>query len=340
MMMMRIIFSVLLGFTSAAAIAASSKPIQIADNAPDSYTVQRGDTLWGISGRFLKEPWRWPEVWRMNRDQIRNPHLIYPGQIVVLDRNGPRLSIARPVRLQPQVYEEKSEQAVPSIPTAEIAPFLSQPLVVDEAGLSNSAKIIATDESRVLVGAGNKVYATNIKPGIPTWQIYRPTRPVVDPGTNELLGYEAFYLGTARTIAEGEPATLEVTRSVEEIGKGDRMVPAAKPDLLAYSPHSPDTDIRGEIIGIYSGVGEAGANSIVTLNLGARNGLEVGHVLAIYRAGREEAYREGGGPKEVYTLPEERYGLAFVFRTFDKMSYALIMNSSRPVTARDTVRTP
>ncbi len=339
-MIMRIIFSLLLGFTSAAALAASSKPIQIADNAPDSYTVQRGDTLWGISGKFLKEPWRWPEVWRMNRDQIRNPHLIYPGQIVVLDRNGPRLSIARPIRMKPQIYDEKLQQAIPSIPTAEIAPFLSQPLVVDEAGMSDAAKIIATDESRVLVGAGNKIYATNIQPGIPMWQIYRPTKPVIDPGTNELLGYEAYYLGTARTLAEGEPATLEVTRSVEEIGKGDRMVPAAKPDLLAYSPHAPDKDIKGEIIGIYSGVGEAGANSIVTLNLGTRNDIEVGHVLAIYRAGREETYREDGGRREIYTLPEERYGLAFVFRTFEKMSYALIMSSSRPVTARDVVRTP
>lgn len=121
-MIMRIIFSLLLGFTSAAALAASSKPIQIADNAPDSYTVQRGDTLWGISGKFLKEPWRWPEVWCMNRDQIRNPHLIYPGQIVVLDRNGPRLSIARPIRMKPQIYDEKLQQAIPSIPTAEIAP--------------------------------------------------------------------------------------------------------------------------------------------------------------------------------------------------------------------------
>lgn len=338
--MMRIIFSLLLGLTSAAAIAAGSKPIEITANAPDSYTVQRGDTLWGISGKFLKEPWRWPEVWRMNRAQIHNPHLIYPGQIVVLDRSGPRLSIARPVRMQPRTYEEESQQAIPSIPTAEITPFLSQPLVVNEAEIGDSAKIIATDESRVLVGAGNKIYATNVKPGIPVWQIYRPAKPVVDPGTNELLGYEAFYLGTARTIAEGEPATLEVTRSVEEIGKGDRLVPAAKPDVLAYSPHSPDTDIKGEIIGLYSGVGEAGRNSIVTLNLGTRNGLEVGHVLAIYRAGREETYREGNGPREIYTLPEERYGLLFVFRTFDKMSYALVMNSSRPVTSRDTVRTP
>lgn len=339
-MIKHIIFSLLLVFTSAAAVAASSKPIQIADNAPDSYTVQRGDTLWGISGKFLKEPWRWPEVWRMNRDQIRNPHLIYPGQIVVLDRNGPKLSIARPIRMQPQIYDEKSQEAIPSIPTAEIAPFLSQPLVVDDAGLTNSAKIIATQETRVMVGAGNTIYATNTKPGIPVWQIYRPTKPVIDPGTNELLGYEAFYLGTARTVAEGEPATLEVTRSVEEIGKGDRLVPAAKPDVLAYSPHAPDKDIKGEIIGLYNGVGEAGRNSIVTLNLGSRNGVEVGHVLAIYRAGREETYREGSGPKEVYSLPEERYGLVFVFRTFEKLSYALIMNSSRPVAARDTVRTP
>lgn len=339
-MMMRIIFSLLLGFSSAAAQAAAGEPVQVADNAPDSYSVRKGDTLWGISSKFLKEPWRWPEVWRMNRDQIRNPHLIYPGQIVVLDRDGPKLSIGRPVRMQPQVYEDKLQESIPSIPTADIAPFLSQPLVVDEANIADSAKIIGTQESRVMVGAGNTIYATNIKAGVTTWQIYRPTKPVTDPATNEILGYEAFYLGTANTVVEGEPATLEVTRSVEEIGKGDRMVPAAKPDVLAYSPHAPDRDIEGDIIRLYNGVGEAGRNSIVTLNRGARDGLEVGHVLALYRAGRQESYREPGGPREVYTLPAERYGLVFVFRTFERLSYALIMNSSRPVLAGDQVRTP
>ena len=339
-MMKRIIFSLLLGLSSAMALAADANPIQVADNAPDSYTVKKGDTLWGISSKFLKEPWRWPEVWRMNRDQIRNPHLIYPGQIVVLDRNGPKLSIGRPVRLQPQIYEEKNQESIPSIPTAEITQFLSQPLVVDEAGMNDSAKIIGTQESRVMVGAGNTIYATNVKPGVPIWQIYRPTKPVVDPATNEILGYEAFYLGAARATVEGEPATLEITKSIEEIAKGDRMVPAAKPDVLAYSPHSPDKDLRGEIIRLYNGVGEAGRNSIVTLNRGTRDGLEVGHVLAIYRAGRVETYREGSGPKEVYNLPEERYGLVFVFRTFERLSYALIMNSSRPVVAGDQVRTP
>lgn len=344
-MIYRIIFSLLVCFSSASIVALAAKPIQLADDAPDSYTVKRGDTLWAISGKFLKEPWRWPEVWRLNREQIHNPHLIYPGQVVLLDRNGPKLSIGRPLgpaKLQPQVYEDTVSQAIPSIPTADIMPFLSQPLIVDDATLNGSAKIIATQESRVMVGAGDVVYATGVKDEAQGWQLYRPAKPINDPITKELLGYEAIYLGSANLTRPGEPATLSVTAAQQEIGRGDRLVPASKPDVLAYSPHAPDKEITGQIIGLYNsvGTGETGRNYIVTINRGTREGLEVGHVLAIYRTGSEVTYREGSAPKEIYTLPEERYGLLFVFRTFERMSYALVMNSSRPVAPLDIIKTP
>lgn len=344
-MFVRIIFSLLLSFSSANAFAQGSKPIALADNAPDSYTVRRGDTLWGISGKFLRDPWRWPEVWRMNRSQIRNPHLIYPGQVVALDRSGgsPRLSIGRVGKVEPKVYSEPSVVPISSIPQQVIEPYLAQPLVMDANGLDQAPKIVATQEDRVVVGAGDTIYATGVGHDVKVWQVFRPLKPISDPLTQEVLGYEAFYLGNAQVVRDGEPATLEILSAKQEINRGDRMVPLAKADIVAYAPHAPESPVDGRIIGIYSGVnvGETGRNYIVTLNRGTRDGIEIGHVLAIYRHGREVDFRDADTDKrEIHKLPEERYGLVFVFRTFDRVSYALVMNSSRPVTPGDPVRTP
>jgi LysM repeat protein len=345
MFLRTIIFPLFLGFSSAAALAQGVKPIALADNAPDSYVVKKGDTLWAISGQFLSEPWRWPEIWRLNRDQIRNPHRIYPGQVVVLDRSGatPRLKIGQPIKLEPKVYSEPSVEPVPSIPQQVIGPFLAEPLVMEAGGLDRAPKIIATQEDRVMVGPGNIAYVTGIVRQAKLWQVFRPLKPIVDPESNEVLGYEAFFLGDARLLREGEPATVEIVSAKQEIATGDRLVATSKPDIIAYAPHSPDRAIQGRIIGIYAGVasGETGRNYVVTINRGKRDGIEVGHVLAIYRHGRDVAYRPPGGVDvEYYRLPEERYGLAFVFRTFERVSYGLVMDSSRPVVPNDIVRTP
>lgn len=348
-MFVRIIFWLLSAFSTAALAQSASAPA-LADDAPDRHIVRKGDTLWGISGHFLKEPWRWPEVWQLNREQISNPHLIYPGQVVVLDRNGasPRLSLARnvsggPGKLAPKIYSEPSLEPIPSIPQQVIGPFLAEPLVMEADGLDRAPKIIATQEDRVMVGHGNTAYATGLQGDSRIWQVFRPLRPLVDPGTSELLGYEAFFLGTARVLREGEPATIEIVSSKQEIGVGDRLVPAANPDVVAYAPHAPERAVEGRIVGIYAGVnvGETGRNYVVTLNLGRRDGIEIGHVLAMYRHGREVTYRQPDTrQREFYRLPEERYGLVFVFRTFDRVSYALVMDSARPANPNDIVRTP
>ncbi len=349
-MILRII-SVLVFCLSTLALA-DEGPVQLADDAPDSHVVVKGDTLWGISGRFLKHPWRWPEVWRLNREQIRNPHLIYPGQVVFLDRSGPYLRLGRRVgggtqdsarpsegRASPRIYDEKVGSAIPSIPYRDIEPFLSRPLVVDESGLKDAGMILATQENRVMVGAGNVIYATKVNEQVRDWQIFRPEDPIRDPISNEVLGHEAFYLGTARLARSGEPATLEVTRAVQEVGRGDKIIPTAEPELLTYAPHAPESQVSGHVIRLYDGVGEVGRNQIVTLNLGKRQGMEVGHVLALYRNG-ELVPVKAGNDKATLKLPDERYGLAFVFRVFDRVSYALIMNSERPVKMLDVVRTP
>lgn len=344
--MIRIIFPLLLGVSALLAPAlASAASATLAPDAPDSYEVQRGDTLWGISGRFLNEPWRWPEVWRLNQQQIRNPHLIYPGQIVVLDRSGPYLKMGRRVgepgvqKLSPKIYTEDISQAIPSIPQNVIQPFLSQPLVVDDERLAGSAAIVATQEGRVYTGAGDRIFAKNVNPKVKAWQIYRQGRKLVDPDTNELLGYEAFYLGGAQLEEPGDPATLRLTEAVVEIGTGDRMLAVDKPTVLAYAPHAPQLAVEGKLISIYGGVSDGGKNSVVALSAGKDKGVDEGTVLALYRHRGRVEYKEDGG-KETFSLPDQRYGVVFVFRVFNRIAYALVMDTDGSVAVGDRVRQP
>lgn len=324
---------------------------RIAANAPDTYTVQRGDTLWGISGRFLEQPWRWPEVWRMNQQEIRNPHLIYPGQVIILDRSGPYLSIGRVIgeeKLSPQIYSEPLARAIPSIPLSEIEPFLTRPLVVDEEQLNGSGLIVATENKRVYMGDGDTIFATNIPAdGAESWQIFRPAKPLVDPETKETLAYEAEFLGIARisdfggTSPNGNPvpATLHIVSAIEEIGPGDRLVQAEQSRVLSYVPRAPELDIEGRLIDIYRGVVETGRHNVVTLNIGATDGVEVGHVLALHRE-RGAVRHAVDGRNQTFDLPNKRYGVAFVFRVFDRVSYALVMDTDGHVTIGDSVRRP
>lgn len=341
--MIRIIFSLFIGVAALVQPAAAAAPVELADQAPDSYVIQKGDTLWDISAKFLKRPWRWPEVWQMNREEIRNPHLIFPGQIIVLDRSGPYLKLGRRVGrdIQPTIYSEPAEQAIPSIPYNEIAPFLTQPLVVDEEGIENSATIVATQENRLFTGLGDTVFAKDVSPDQDQWHIYRPAKPLEDPVTEEVLGYEAFYLGTADVTQHGEPAVLEISMARQEIGAGERMLPATRPELLSYVPHAPETSVEGRVIGIYGGVSETGRQGVITLGVGKDQGIEIGHVLALYRYRGDVEYKDPEtGDTETFNLPEHRYGLVFVFRVFNRVSYGLVVDATAPVKIADTVRTP
>ena len=346
--MMRIIFPLFVAFASLLGSGAHAQSsVRLAADAPDSYTVVRGDTLWGISGRFLQEPWRWPEVWRLNRDEIRNPHLIYPGQVILLDRSGPWLSVGRRVgggstvdsRLQPKVYNEPITEALPSIPLQIIEPFLNRPLVVDQPRLDGSATIVATETSRVLTGTGDTHFAKNVGDEAEVWHIYRPARPLEDPRTRAPIAWEAAYLGTARVTERGEPTTLEIVSAVEEIGVGDLMMPSERPSVFSFAPHAPEQAVDGRIVSIHRGVSETGRLNVVALNVGERDGLERGHVLSLFRNRGTAEYRGEAG-KESFQLPEKRYGVVFVFRVFERVSYALVMESDGPVTIADAVRKP
>lgn len=336
--------SLMLALSGAPAWAQSSQALELADGAPDRHVVVPGDTLWDISAKFLKQPYRWPEIWRLNQEQIKNPQRIYAGQVILLVQKDhrPQLRIedaASTVRIEPRIYSENNRREIPSISQQAIEPFLAEPLVAETASLDDAPRIVATQEDRVNLGKGDLAYVTGINAKSALWQIYRPGKALIDPENNELLGHEAFYLGSARIVRDGEPATVEIITSRQEIGRGDVLLPAARPDIISYVPHVPDRAVNGRVISVYGSVGEGGRHSIVTLSRGKRDGLEIGHVLSLSRAGAEINSRHEG-KKETYRLPDERYGLLFVFRVFDRLSYALVMDVSRSVAIGDAVANP
>lgn len=343
--MRRIIFALFLSFSTATVIAQQPPavaPIELAADAPDRHVVVPGDTLWGIAGKFLKDPLRWPDIWRMNAEQVRNPHRIYPGQVVLLDRSGdqPQLRIGV-VKLSPEVREQAIPKEIPAIPSQAIEPFLSQPLVIENDGFALAPRVVATQENRVLTGNGDLIYAAGADPQIKQWQLFRTGKPMVDPDTQEVLGLEAIYLGNARVAqSQGDVTSLEVTNVKQEIGRGDRLVPASRPEIMSYVPRMPAHPVAGRVLSLYGGVGEGGKHSVIAITRGTREGLEMGHVLALYRAGRTVTNRFDDGPPVTHVLPAERYGHVFVFRVFDKVSYGLVLDAARPILAGDQVVNP
>ena len=328
---------------AAAGVGAQETPLRLADDAPDRHIVVPGDTLWGIAGKFIKDPWRWPEIWRLNKEQIKNPHRIYPGDIIVLERDAdgrPQLKIAKSFKLEPKQYTQAQKEEISAIPQKIIEPFLSQPLIVEADGLENEARIIATQEERVYLGQGDKAIVANVRDGSELWQVYRPGPAMKDPDNGNILGYEAFHLGTARLLQPGDPAVMEMVQVKQEVGKFDRLIPSGRPPLMNYVPHKPDTRIDAKIISVYGGVGSGGRSSVVALSRGKFDGLEVGNVLGLFRTAKQIEQRNEKGDLETVTVPEERYGLVFVFRVFEHVAYALVMDASRPLALSDTAHNP
>ncbi|MFO1305410.1 MAG: LysM domain-containing protein [Burkholderiales bacterium] len=344
------------------ALAAGAQTLQLVDQPPQSYTVQKGDTLWGISGKYLKEPWRWPDLWRMNRDEIRNPHLIYPGDVIRLEFVGgePRLTVAarETVRLTPQSrISALAAAAIPSIPPNDLEPYLTRPLITGPSGLYNAAEILeGRNRERVVRGAFDVVYVLGIDEKMGDyWYIYRPSGAVVNLDGTEVLGYESRFLGTARVENFGELSTVRIESANEEILVGDRLVPAPRETLVNYVPHAPDKPIEARVLKVPYG-GEAARGAIVTLDKGTSDGVEVGHVLAIYRSpqpvedprpSRQQTVilrfldpTTPFTPKEYIRAADYRTGLVFVFRTFDRVSYGVMLNTSETVRPGDFARTP
>ncbi|HEY6242264.1 MAG TPA: LysM domain-containing protein, partial [Burkholderiales bacterium] len=288
----------LLALTLAGAVSLTlaQGDLQVKQTAPDRYVVQRGDTLWSIASKFLSDQWRWPEIWRMNQEQIRNPHRISPGDVLVLDRSvsPPQLRIGTlgsegsdsgpgdVVKLSQRIYARPlAADSIPAIPPKAIEPFLTQPLLIEEGGLDKAPRIIATEEDRVNVGAGNVAYVRGLGGAeASVWQVYRTGGPLVDPDSRMTLGFEAVFLGTARVTRGGEPATVEILNSKKEISAGDRLIPFPPATIPQYVPHAPASEVSGRIIGLYDALATSvgGRDSIISINRGSRDGLESGHV--------------------------------------------------------------
>ena len=334
---------------------------EIKADAPDIYTVKPRDTLWGISGLYLKSPWRWPELWGMNLQEVKNPHLIYPGQVLFLDKsNGrARLRMGQPIgdiagngRLSPRVRpRDISLDGIASIPFNLIEPFLNEAVIFETNQLADAPRIVAAQEGRVLLSRGDTAYVRGDLGQEREYRIFREPRPLRDPTTKEILGYEATYVGASeytvqgetRTNAEGKaeivPATFTVTSIRQEAGVGDRLSPVPSREYTNYAPHPPAGPIAGQIVSIYGDGLTAGQNQIVALNKGANDGMERGHVLALFRDGKVVVDPTVKG-REKMKLPDERHGVLFVFRVFERMSYALILSVKDPVAPGDRFTQP
>jgi hypothetical protein len=354
---------------------------ELASNAPDSYTVKRGDTLWAISGLFLKSPWRWPELWGMNLQDIRNPHLIFPGQVLYLDKSNGRARLStRPpgasggdpdtVRVSPRTrFESLGDSGIPPISLQAIEAFLTEPMIVDEATFARAPRIVATQETRVLLSRGDRAYArgqyssgaagealTDSPGKSRDFRVFRNAVPLKDPTTGEILGFEAQYVGKALlergestrevTDAKGKvqtelvPATIDIVVAKEEMRVGDRLLPEPPRELPNYVPSAPTSAQAGQIVSVYgNAVTFAAQNQVVAINRGTAHGLERGHVLALQRESHLVTDKTDDARPQM-RLPGERNGLMMVFRTFDKVSYALVLQITDGVKVGDRFTNP
>ncbi|WP_395668565.1 LysM peptidoglycan-binding domain-containing protein [Rhodoferax sp.] len=364
-------------------LATQGVPLQaLAADAPSSYTIKTGDTLWAIASLFLKSPWQWPALWGMNQVAIKNPHLIYPGQRVVLERRGDLALLklggvgaragagaSEPglptVRLSPQTrYEPLASQALPALRPSAIEPFLAEPLIVDAAAFASAPRIVSAQEGRVLLSRGDRAYARG-EDGTPLldgtgaqrqFRVFRSATALKDPDTGEVLGYEARYAGRASLVrgegqtqapdAEGKmvttvvPATIDITSAKEEMRVGDRLLPEPPREVRSYTPQAPAGTADGRIVSVYgSAVVNAAQNQVVAINRGKRDGMEAGTVLAILKDGPRVVDKQDG-KLPLMKLPDERNGLLMVFRTFDRVSYALVLEITDAVRVGDRLGSP
>jgi hypothetical protein len=357
-------------FLSSASFSRADE-VQLKPDHPERYTVVKGDTLWDISARFLKSPWMWPKIWKINQE-IKNPHLIYPGDVIVFRMvdGKPELTVlrketvtapglpslpesakerepaaaatpsdARTVKLEPQAHSEALDAAIPTIPPNAILPFLTRPLAVGENELEEAGYVTTGLDDRIALGNGSQFYARRLKDEGPEYyQIVRPGKAIRHPDTGELLAYEAVYLGNARRLETGDPSKLVVTEVKQEIIPTDRLVEApSKVSLPYYYPRAPKTQVAGRIVSALNAVDEIGPLTVVGISLGTREGMEEGNVLRVMR---HAGMQKDPVTRQRYQLPDEQSALVMVFRTYEKMSYALVMTATQPVHMLDAVVTP
>jgi len=325
---------------------------------PETYIVQKGDTLWDISSHFLRDPWFWPEIWYKN-PQVENPHLIYPGdqlaiiyvgghkrvQLIKRGETGQALSSKglQVVKLSPRIRAQSIDASIPSIPIESIRQLLEKPLIIDEEELANAAYVLDSRNNHLANAINDSLYVRklNTNKGIGRYQIFRPNKPLVDTATGEVLGYEALYVAEAKLEKKGDPATVRVTSSAREILRDDRVLPIDNSNLERdFFPRAPKDQVKGQVISLLDGITQLGQYQTVVLNLGLRDGLTTGNILVVDRIGQVIEDRNEEEKNFMVKLPDERIGLVMIIRAYDKMSFALIMEADEPIRMNERVRTP
>ena len=325
----------------------------IAPNAPDSYVVKRGDTLWGISKMFLRDPWYWPEIWQVN-PQVKNPHLIYPGdtlRLVFID-GKPHIQLERgdAARLQPRVRSQPLDDAIRSIPYGVVAAFMSKPSVLTADQFKKAPYVLAAREHHVVMAEGNTVYARGFDEQPPLgahYNIVRIGEKLKDPDSGDVIGYDGIFTAAAKVTRSGDPTTLILTESGRETIAGDKLFSGNVDVPLDFVPSSPKVKVNGQIISVHNGVEMIGQYQVVVINRGARHGIVPGNVLGVYQAGEKVPDREKSAFVRNATmfaknvrLPDERTGTFMVFKTFDRISYGLIMEAKSTMRVLDRVGNP
>ncbi len=344
--------------TASRTIATGSN-IPISADAPNEYVVKPGDTLWDISKVFLRDPWYWPEIWYVN-PQVANPHLIYPGdvlQLIYVD-GKPQVTLARgpqsgsgTKRLSPQVRTQPLSRAITAIPYDVIASFMGRPTLLDKDQVSKAPYVVAMRDGHLIGAVGNEIYARGIgdSPIDTRHSIIHVEERLYDPDDGALLGYSGMYVGSGPVVTPGDPAKLLLTDSAREALQGDKLFPESLDVNVDFVPHAPAADVEASIIAVRSHT-VMGQYQVVALNRGTRSGLEPGHVLAVHQSGDivRDTYAKGGlaarkskssGGRKVQ-LPDERAGVVMVFKAFDRMSYALIMETTHEIRLGDYARNP
>ncbi|MBQ9182388.1 MAG: LysM peptidoglycan-binding domain-containing protein, partial [Neisseriaceae bacterium] len=368
------------------AISAPALALTVKKGAPERYTVKKGDTLWGISGMYLNQPGQWPELWGMNKSQIKNPHLIYPGQVLVLtyDAQGrPRLGIegantaggrGQTIKLKPTAHDVSGGYSIETLPMGMIRSFMEHPNVIPVEETNAAPQLVAGPDKRLLYSVGDRVYADKAGES-GRYLTYRVTGPVIDPDTKEVLGQEVVYSGEVATLmsrnggpkvqqtateaeqlGEGEryhqvnglmkaPATVakpfEITKIISEINQGDRLkyIPMGSHDRFNFAPHNPQVEVKARVIRVFNGVSEAGSNQTVILNRGERDGLDRGAIVSVYKNHKAVKRNEGGKTKYV-VIPAEEIAQAMVYRTSERLSYAILLNAISEASIGDLAGNP
>jgi hypothetical protein len=314
---------------------------KLAPDAPDEYVVQVGDTLWDIAETFLRDPWYWPEIWYVN-PQVENPHLIYPGDVLALVYVEGRQRItnvtASTDRLSPKARVTPLTEAITSVPYESISAFLSTGVIIEKSEVNELPYMVATKGDHLIAAAGNTVYVrgSSAEPGT-RFNVVHIGDPLIDPDTNDVLGYHGQQIGEGTLRRTGDPATFALTESSQEAKQGDRLVPTSVDVPLNFFPKAPSSSIDGQIIYVVGGVTQIGQYQVVVLNRGTNQGLAVGDVLTVFQKGSVvRDHVKGGNIK----LPDEEAGTIMVFKSYDRISYALVMEATQALHINDVVRNP